>query len=247
MSSFRIVAAFLISAVLAVAQPPGRGPRGAALGHIHLNSAHPDAAISFWTDVIGASAYSRESLNGVTTIGALILFTPTDPHGPSTGTNIDRIGLRVPDFQPIVDRLAKTGYKSFRPAGGDQLMIDGPDGVRIELKEDSSMYAPLEFDHVYLCSAHSNDMQAWYSRLFGRVAGTALTFTQADSALPTAGRAIDHIAFEVKDLQSFCEKLAADGIKFDSPYRSIPELRMSSAFLTDPWGTRIELTEGLSN
>jgi hypothetical protein len=34
-------------------------------------------------------------------------------------------------------------------------------------------------------------------------------------------------------------------VKFDVPHRKIPALGLSLAFLTDPWGTYIELTEGL--
>jgi hypothetical protein len=35
-------------------------------------------------------------------------------------------------------------------------------------------------------------------------------------------------------------------VKFDVTYRKIPALGLSLAFLTDPWGTYIELTEGLN-
>ncbi len=30
------------------------------------------------------------------------------------------------------------------------------------------------------------------------------------------------------------------------PYRSLPQMGLSIAFLTDPWGVYIELTEGLA-
>ncbi len=74
-----------------------------------------------------------------------------------------------------------------------------------------------------------------------------LTFSQATGPVaPTKGRALDHIGFEVKDLEAFCKKLEAAGVKFDMPYRKIPALGLSIAFLTDPWGTYIELTEGLN-
>ena len=46
-------------------------------------------------------------------------------------------------------------------------------------------------------------------------------------------------------LEAFCKKLEASGVKFEIPYRKVPSLGLSIAFLTDPWGTRIELTEGL--
>lgn len=256
----RIFAACLIASSPAAAQLSGPNAQGVAFGHIHVNSADPDAAVAFWTDVIGASQYSHESLKGVSMLGAIILFTRKAPSGPSAGSAIDHIGLRVPDLQPVVDKLAKTSYKSHKPAaGGDSLMIDGPDGVGIELTEDSSMYATLEFHSVDFHTARPKEMQAWYDKTFGarpgsgdtadssNISGVGLDFEQADSAVPTAGRAIDHIGFEVKGLEAFCKKLSDNGIKLDSDYRSVPQIKLSIAFLTDPWGTRIELTEGLAH
>jgi hypothetical protein len=49
----------------------------------------------------------------------------------------------------------------------------------------------------------------------------------------------------VKNLAEFCKGLESKGVKFDVPYRAVPQLGISIAFLTDPWGTYIELTEGL--
>jgi catechol 2,3-dioxygenase-like lactoylglutathione lyase family enzyme len=260
MPLFRIFAACLIAVLPAVAQPAGRGARNVSMGHIHLNSADPDAAIAFWTDVIGASSYSHDSLKGVSLLGAIILFTRMPPTGPSAGSAIDRIGLTVPDLQPFIEKLAKTSYKSFQPgADGDRLMIDGPDGVRIELTADSSMFAGMQFDRLCFNTTQPKEMQAWYAANFGarpgrggnadssNIAGTIFAWTRADSPAPTAGRAIDHVGFEIKGLEAFCKKLADSGIKFDSPYRSVPEINLSTAFLTDPWGTRIELTEGLAH
>jgi hypothetical protein len=49
----------------------------------------------------------------------------------------------------------------------------------------------------------------------------------------------------MRNLEAFCKKLEAAGITFDAPYRKIPNLGIAIAFLTDPYGTYIELTEGL--
>jgi len=61
----------------------------------------------------------------------------------------------------------------------------------------------------------------------------------------TQGRAIDHIGFEVKNLEAFTKKLESQGIKLARPYQQVPQLGIAIAFITDPWGTYIELTEGL--
>src|ERR1700689_4644978 len=196
MPLLRIVAVCLLATFPAVAQ---RGAPNVTFGHIHINSADPDKTIAFWTDIIGISTWSRDSLKGVSTLGVLILITRSAPSGPSAGSAIDHIGFKVPDLQPFIGKLAKTSYKSFQPAG-DQLMIDGPDGVRIELAEESSLYGPLQLNHIHLNPTRSH------------TAAAGLPFAHADSVSPTARRAIDHIAFEIKNLESFCQKLAADGI-----------------------------------
>jgi catechol 2,3-dioxygenase-like lactoylglutathione lyase family enzyme len=102
-------------------------------------------------------------------------------------------------------------------------------------------------------------MQAWYAKVFGArpragggafvsadLPGVALNFTPSPEAVAgTRGRAIDHIGFEVDNLETFCKALEAQGIKIDVSYRQVPQTQMWIAFITDPWGTSIELSEGL--
>jgi len=100
-------------------------------------------------------------------------------------------------------------------------------------------------------------VKEWYATHFGGVRGKRWRYDAVDlpgininiSAVdtvqaPTRGRMLDHIGFEVQDLEAFCKKLEAAGIKFDRPYGTLPS-GFKLAFLTDPWGTYIELTEGL--
>jgi len=53
------------------------------------------------------------------------------------------------------------------------------------------------------------------------------------------------IGFEVRSLQAFCRSLAAGGVQLAQAY-STHDDGVATALLTDPWGTSIELTEGLS-
>ena len=66
-----------------------------------------------------------------------------------------------------------------------------------------------------------------------------------DKAVPTKGRMLDHIGFEVRDLEAFTRKLAANGVNLVQPYRRNSGDAIATALLVDPWGTSIELTEGL--
>jgi predicted enzyme related to lactoylglutathione lyase len=75
------------------------------------------------------------------------------------------------------------------------------------------------------------------------IPGAQLRFNKADAAqAPTKGRVLDHIGFDVVDLQAFVKKLEAEGIKLDRPYTKNPN-GIALAFITDPWGTYIELNE----
>jgi catechol 2,3-dioxygenase-like lactoylglutathione lyase family enzyme len=55
---------------------------------------------------------------------------------------------------------------------------------------------------------------------------------------------LDHIGLEVENLERFCRELEARGVTFDVSYRR-SESGIGYAFLTDPWGVTIALTEGL--
>ena len=53
----------------------------------------------------------------------------------------------------------------------------------------------------------------------------------------------DHIGFDGKNLEAFCKKLEAAGIKLDRPYTKNPQTGAALAFVTDPWGTSIEMND----
>jgi extradiol dioxygenase family protein len=112
--------------------------------------------------------------------------------------------------------------------------------------------------HLYVPEPSVTEAKAWYSKMFGGVPGKRwrydatdlpginFNFSAAPQPLPTnKGRMLDHFGLEVRNLAAFCKKLEASGVKFDVPYSEQPS-GVASAFLFDPWGTYIELTEGLS-
>jgi catechol 2,3-dioxygenase-like lactoylglutathione lyase family enzyme len=58
---------------------------------------------------------------------------------------------------------------------------------------------------------------------------------------------VDHVGFEVKNLEAFCRELEAKGIRLVRPYRKRdPAMnKIATAAVVDPWGVSVELTEGL--
>jgi len=145
-----------------------------------------------------------------------------------------------------------------QPGGASIAFALGPDDVKVEFVEAKQQTIPITLHHVHFFNPKNTEMQAWYVKTFGAkprsggafpagdLPGVALNFSpSADPVVGTQGRALDHVGFEVKDLEAFCKKLEADGVKLAVPYRKVPALNIAIAFFTDPWGTYIELTEGL--
>jgi predicted enzyme related to lactoylglutathione lyase len=80
------------------------------------------------------------------------------------------------------------------------------------------------------------------------VPGVSLAISQGESKLePTNGRSLDHIGFEVKNLPEFLKRMEAEGANITqglTPSNFVSTMRV--AFITDPWGTKMEITEGLA-
>jgi len=253
-----LAVALSLTAAQALAQLAAPNAQGVSMGHLHLTAADPEATRKFWTDLIGAQPYDKNGLSGVEVPGAIILLRKAVPTGGSAGSSVNHVAIDVPNLQPYYAKVDAAGLKHTKPASAsEQMIIDGPDGLRVELTEDKSATVPVRFHHIHFNSPDPKAIQAWYSEHFGAVPGKRaqweagnipganLTYAKADSVVPTQGRALDHIGFEIKNLEAFCRTLTDAGIKLDIPYRTMPQLKLALAFLTDPWGTRIELTEGL--
>ena len=184
---------------------------------------------------------------------------------PSLRPVIDRLKasgykmVTATEAPPTVKVQDDIGLTSGGDVSGIAYVI-GPDDIKVELVEIRKQTAPIVSHHVHFFSQKPEEVQAWYVKIFASTPRAAATNGIIGSDLPgiglsvatapapvvgTRGRVIDHIGFEVKGLEAFVKKLEAQGIKLDRPYTPVPALGISIAFITDPWGTYIELTEGL--
>lgn len=159
----------------------------------------------------------------------------------------------LPPEQDVKDDIAYIGHTK-----GFIAFVMGPDDTKVELVEVSGQALPIALHHIHFATPQVNEMKAWYVKVLNAkpgmrgnfeaadLPGVNLTYSPApDPVVGTEGRALDHIGFEVKDLEAFCRRLEAMGIKVLRPYTKVPALNISIAFIKDPWGTYIELTEGL--
>jgi catechol 2,3-dioxygenase-like lactoylglutathione lyase family enzyme len=133
-----------------------------------------------------------------------------------------------------------------------------PDDTKIEFIEIRSQTTPIALHHIHFLTPHVPEMKAWYVKVFDAKPGRRGNFEAADmpgvnltyspSPVPvvgTRGRALDHIGFEIENLEAFCGRLEAGGVVLDRPFTMQRDLNIGCAFLSDPWGTYIGLTEGL--
>jgi catechol 2,3-dioxygenase-like lactoylglutathione lyase family enzyme len=247
-----------LAAALFIAQLLPPNATGVTMGHLHLNVSDAPASKRFWIDVLGAAPYQRGTLDGASIPGAIVVFKTAKPTGPTVGSVINHVGVTVNSLKTFSAKLTAAGFTVEPGTNPLQAMVNGPDGVRVELTEDPAAKVPVAMHHIHWNTSSAKEIQAWYADQFGAtpgmrgkfiaadLPGVNLSFTEVTTAVvPTKGRALDHIGFEIKDLAAFCKALEAKGVKFDIPMRAVPALGISIAFFTDPWGTYIELTEGL--
>lgn len=263
----KTIFALLVAAIVGPANAQLAAPNemGVAMGHVHLNVKDVEVQKAFWTKYFGAVPLKKEGLTGVKVPGMLILFRQHEPTGGSEGTMMDHFGFKVPSTAKLLERFRADGFRveaEFKGTEGfPNAYVMGPDEVKIELQEDTEQTVPAIAYHLHFMNAVGDQIKLrdWYAKNFGAVVkkrgqheaadipGMNLTFgvTRRPPTIGTKGRSMDHIGFEVKNLEAFCKQLGANGVKLDSPYRKIPSAGIALAFLTDPFGTYIELTEGL--
>ena len=230
------------------------------MGHLHFRVKDPDVHKKLLVEVLGAKILHAGPLEIFQLPGVHILLTRGAPSGGNNGTVVDHLGLKVRDLDAMKAKLTAGGatVMSENP-GTRQMFIVLPDAIKIEFSEDKKLDKPVVHDHIHFAVPEIEEQRAWYEKTFGAklgmtgrfkaadVPGVNLRWNPADHRLPgIKGTSVDHIGFEVANLKEFCKKLEADGVKFDLPYRTAENIGLSIAFLTDPWGVYIELTEGLA-
>jgi len=197
------------------------------------------------------------------------------PTGGTRGTTVNHIGFSVPNLRPVVDRIKANGFQMItrsEVAATQEVKDDiaaispttsiafalGPDDVKVELVQVKTQTLPITMHHVHFFGQQNTEMRDWYAKVFGArprdaanfpaadLPGVALNFTKSpDAVVGTQGRALDHIGFEVRNLEELIKKMEGMGIKLERAYTKVAALNIAIAFIKDPWGTYIELTEGL--
>lgn len=252
-----------LAAGTAGAQPYAPNQAGVTMGHWHLNSRDVEANKKIFL-AMGGTAGEPGALQRVIFPGVVVILNQQagapPPTGGTVGSVVNHVGFIVKNVQESVAKWKAAGVPVLPGNNNrlDQAYVVTPDGLRIEILENKNQPEAIRNEHVhfFVPDAVIPQMQAWYAKIFGAqpssrgqnqfddIPGVQLRFAKADTAqVTTKGRVLDHIGFDIKDLQGFIKKLDANGIKLDRPYTKNQQTGAALAFITDPWGTYIELNE----
>jgi catechol 2,3-dioxygenase-like lactoylglutathione lyase family enzyme len=245
--------------LLAQVAPPNS--IGVSMGHYHIVTSDAEAQKRLWIGALGGKLVKSGALEYAMFPGVLIGFRKGESSGGTEGSIVDHIAFAVRSAASVREKLSAAGARIIKESADKrQFFAFFPGDVKVEFIEERTLDVPIKHHHLHFASNHSSEMRAWYARMFGAVPGMRDRFLAADlpgvnlswtdtekPTSPTKGRSLDHVSFEVKDIRSFCARLEAEGVKLDTSPTPRPDLGLTLAFLTDPWGTRIELTEGLAS
>lgn len=243
------------------AQMPTPNQQGVAMGHLHFNTHDLETSKKMWIALGGTPAKKLLDNEVVKIPGVLILLKPQDPTSNGKGSVISHLTFKVPNVAASMAKVKAAGITTEAGQNAQQYFVITPDQMKLEILEEAGMTGPIAIDHIHFAvpEAALSDIQGWYAKMFGAVPGmradnksadlpgAKLVFSKtANPPLTSKGTALDHLGFEVGGLEAYTKKLEAGGMKLDRPYMARPELNITIAFITDPWGTYIELNEGLN-
>ena len=252
-----VLAGLLLLSSPLLAQLPAPNAAGVSAGHLHMMVRDPDAHKKVWVETLGAQVVNGP-LEMLKVPGIFLIFTKADTAEGSEGSSVDHAAFRARDLPATKAKLMAAGVPIVRDTPAE-IVAMFPDKVKIEFYAAPMLAVPLEHFHEHFFTTDVDGLRAWYVKHFGadsttqgnatstRVPGMDFSFRRMDKPqAPTKGRSFDHIGFEVKGLDAFVKKLEADGIALEGPVRDVPRIGLKIAFLVDPAGTRIELTEGIA-
>lgn len=256
-------AIWILAGGLAWAQAFPANEAGVTMGHWHLNTRDVEANKKIFV-ALGGTAIKAGNFDVVRFPGVAVYLHMAQgappPAGGTVGTVVNHVGFIVQNVQESVARWKAAGVAVLPGGNGrtDQAFVVTHDEVRIEILEDKNQKFPIQHHHIHfnVPEAAIPEIQAWYARMFGAtpgmrgqnkaadVPGANLTFSATTMpTVTTRGRGLDHIGFDVKNLEAFLKKLEAAGVKIDRPYTKNAQTGAALAFVYDPWGTYIELNE----
>ena len=247
------------------------GANAADYHHVHVTASNATEAVKWYTEYMECLPLSDRD-DAVDCAGTEIVFVSRPTLGSSQRTGIDHIAFSYADLTIKMSTLEAVGVRgsgvrlqrfedgaTLRVAPGlfKHGFIFDPWGTRIELVEDKDL---LGFHHIHLSSTDPQTTLSWYHEIFGgerarlrnRLDGILLnniwlfaTHHAEGTPAATTGRAIDHIAFSVEDLDTAAVEMRRKNVRFVEEPRVPKGARtpVKRAFVAGPDNVRLEIVE----
>lgn len=246
----------LLLAAKTFAQLPPPNEMGVSSGHIHYMVTDLDGHLDMWQKLGGRRGEGYVIFPGI----HVRVTEVAEALAASIETTANHVGFSVQDYPRYRSILLELGAQIFYENEADgQLLADLPDGVRVEILTDPQQPELIRFHHMHLVADDPEALRDWYGEVFGAEPGVRRGLPAAllpggevdimgvmgDAPRPSQEGVLHHIGFEVADMAAFAERLEALGISFDMSPRYVESIDLTVAFITDPAGTHIEITQGL--
>ncbi len=225
-----------------------------SMGHVHLNVLDAGRARHFWVGLLGGAPVKIGPGEAIRFPGVLVMLRERERVENSGESAVEYLGFRARDLARLAARLEEGGVRLTR-LGPAWLSVRTAEALRVDLFGFPSQPETIRFHRVHFRIPDPDALRSWYRQTFGlrmteRLAlalpGAELTFAPAPHPpAPSKGRALDHISFEVRNLEEFCRELEQQGIRFERPFRRFERVKAAAAVLADPSGMTVSLTEGL--
>jgi hypothetical protein len=262
----RILIALVLVAIPAVAaaQLPAPNAAGVSAGHHILRSKDVETANRFWAS-LGAEPTALATIKLAKIPGVLLFISAPRGTEPATalpgnhGTTVEFLTFKVKDLSASLAKWKAAGIEPLSQYKETTLL--SPDGVQVRISEDRALTTPIAADGLIMNVANAAEVAAWYAKWFGakisrsgndtigEIPGAWVVFRETKEPIaPLRGHSLALLGFEVTDIEGFVKRYQEAGGKFDGngTIARAQAANLAVIQLTDPWGTSIEVSQGLA-
>jgi hypothetical protein len=260
-----ILAVLLVTtSIIVAAQLPAPNAAGASAGHHILRTANVEAANKFWA-ALGAEPTALANIQLRKIPGVLLIIGGPRGNAPATaipgnhGTTVEFLTFKVKDLKASLAKWKEAGIEPMKEYKETTLL--GPDDVQVRITEDKSLTTPIASDGLIMSVANAAEVSAWYAKWFGakisksgqdtigEIPGARIVFHETKEPIaPTRGHSLGLLGFEVTNIEDFVKRYQEAGGKLDGngTIARAQAANLAVIQLTDPWGTSIEVSQGLA-
>ena len=226
---------------------------GVTMGHHHLMVADVELQKKIWVDALGGELSGSPPRLFVKFPGVFLILSDSEEREGTAGSAIDHLAFEIRDVAGTRAKLEALGLPISNAADTrfDALI---PGGIEVHFIGNPALATPTAHRSIVFASPDPDAERVWWEKVFGAqtmqegqravslIPGSRVLFIRTDAPqAPSRGRTLDHTGVGVRDVDAFCERVAAFDVTCERLFGG------SIAMITDPAGVTIEINAGLEN